>query len=48
VSSRSEVELVQENVCDCRDRVALLRARLYGWALRPSPRLRELEGEPHQ
>jgi hypothetical protein len=45
VSWRGDVELAQADLCDCHDRVALLRARLYRWGLRPSPRLRELEGE---
>jgi len=45
VSWRRDVELAQADLCDCHDRVALLRARLYRWGLRPSPRLRELEGE---
>jgi hypothetical protein len=40
-----EVELAQADLRDCRDRVALLRARQYRWGLRPTPRLRELEGE---
>jgi hypothetical protein len=45
VSWRRDVELAQADLRDCRDRVALLRAKLYRWGLRPSPRLRELEGE---
>lgn len=45
MSWRRDVELAQADLCDCHDRVALLRARLYRWGLRPSPRLRELEGE---
>jgi hypothetical protein len=45
VSWRGEVELAQADLRDCRDRVALLRAKLYRWGLRPSPRLRQLEGE---
>ena len=40
-----EIELAQADVCSCRDRLALLRARLYRWGVRPGPRLRELEGE---
>ncbi len=40
-----EIELAQADVCSCQDRVALLRARLYRWGVRPGPRLRELEGE---
>jgi hypothetical protein len=45
VSSAREIELAQSDVCYCHDRVALLRARLYRWGLRPSDRLRELERE---
>ena len=40
-----DVEVAQADLRDCRDRVALLRARLYRWGLRPSPLLRQLEGE---
>ena len=43
MSSAREIELARAEVCDCHDRVALLRAQLYRWGLRPSPRLRELE-----
>jgi len=43
MSSARDIELAQADVCYCRDRVALLRAKLYRWGLRPSPRLRELE-----
>lgn len=43
MSSTREIELAQADVSDCHDRVALLRARLYRWGLRPSARLRELE-----
>lgn len=45
MSWRGEVEVARADLRDCRDRVALLRAKLYRWGLRPSPRLRELEGE---
>jgi hypothetical protein len=45
VSSTREIELAQADVCDCHDRVALLRAKLYRWGLRPNARLRELERE---
>ena len=45
MSWRRDVELAQAELSDCRDQVALLRARLYRWGLRPSPRLLELEGE---
>jgi hypothetical protein len=40
-----EIELARADVRYCRDRVALLRAKLYRWGLQPSPRLRELERE---
>lgn len=45
MSSAREIELAQADVRDCHDRVALLRAKLYRWGVRPSPRLRELEGD---
>lgn len=45
MSRAREIELAQADVCYCQDRVALLRARLYRWGVRPSPHLRELEGE---
>ncbi len=40
-----ELELAQADVFSCRDQVALLRARLYRWGVRPGPQLRQLEGE---
>jgi hypothetical protein len=43
MSSAREIELAQADVCYCHDRVALLRAKLYRWGLRPNARLRELE-----
>jgi hypothetical protein len=43
MSSAREIELAQADVCYCHDRVALLRAKLYRWGLRPNTRLRELE-----
>ena len=43
MSRGREIELAQAEQCDCRDQVALLRAKLYRWGLRPSARLRELE-----
>ena len=43
MSSTREIELAQADVCYCHDRVALLRAKLYRWGLRPDARLRELE-----
>lgn len=45
MSSAREIEMAQADVRDCHDRVALLRAKLYRWGVRPSPRLRELEGD---
>lgn len=45
MSRAREIELAQADVCSCQDQVALLRARLYRWGMRPGPRLRELEGE---
>jgi hypothetical protein len=43
MSSAREIELAQADVCYCHDRVALLRAKLYRWGLRPDARLRKLE-----
>jgi hypothetical protein len=43
MSSTREIELAQADVCYCHDRVALLRAKLYRWGLRPDARLRKLE-----
>ena len=43
MSSAREIELAQADVCYCHDRVALLRAKLYRWGLRPNARMRELE-----
>jgi hypothetical protein len=45
VSWGRDIELAQADVWYRRDRVALLRAKLYRWGVRPSPRLRELEAE---
>ncbi len=42
MSSKQVVQL-QEEADYYRDRVALLRARLYRWGLRPNARLRALE-----
>ena len=41
MSSAREIERAQADVCYCHDRVALLRAKLYRWGLRPNARLRE-------
>jgi hypothetical protein len=43
MSSTREIELAQADVSYYQDRVALLRAKLYRWGLRPTARLRELE-----
>ncbi len=43
MNSASEIELLEADARYYRDRVALLRAKLYRWGLRPTPRLRELE-----
>ena len=48
MSSAREIELAQADVCYCRDRVVLLRAKLYRWGLRPDARLRELERQLHR
>ena len=45
MSSDREIEQAQADVWLRRDRVALLRAKLYRWGVRPSPRLRELEDD---
>jgi hypothetical protein len=44
VSSNGELELLEAEARYYRDRVALLRAKLYRWGLGSNPRLRELEG----
>jgi hypothetical protein len=44
VSSR-QVDELQAEALYCRDRVALLRAKLYRWGLGTNPRLQELERE---
>jgi hypothetical protein len=41
----SEIELLQADARYYRDRVALLRAKLYRWGLGSNTRLRELERE---
>jgi len=45
VSSSAEVERLQAEASYCRDRVSLMRAKLYRLGLGPSARLRELERE---
>jgi hypothetical protein len=41
----NEIELLQADARYYRDRVALLRAKLYRWGLGSNARLRELERE---
>jgi hypothetical protein len=41
----AEIELLRADARDRHDQVALLRAKLYRWGLRPSPRLMQLERE---
>ncbi len=43
MSRARDIEMAQADVCSCQDQVALLRARLYRWGVRPGPRMRELE-----
>ena len=43
MSSRREIEQLEAEADYCRDRVALLRAKLYRWGLAPTARLRALE-----
>lgn len=43
MNSSGDVEVLRAEVRDCHDEVALLRAKLYRWGLRPSAHLRELE-----
>jgi hypothetical protein len=43
VTSSSERERLEADACYYRDRVALLRAKLYRWGLAPTARLKELE-----
>ena len=45
MSSSAEVERLQAEASYCRDRVSLMRAKLYRLGLGPSARLRELERE---
>lgn len=45
MSSDDEVELARAETFYYRDRVALLRAKLYRWGLASNPRLRALEDE---
>ena len=45
MSGRAEIEQLVAEVDYFRDRVALLRAKLYRWGLGSDPRLRALERE---
>jgi hypothetical protein len=45
MSSRRELEQLQSDADYYHDRVALLRAKLYRWGLRPTARLQALERE---
>ena len=45
MNSGDEVELARAEAYYYRDRVALLRAKLYRWGLGSTPRLRQLEHE---
>lgn len=45
MSSKRDLELLRADVSYYRDRVALLRAKLYRWGLGSNPRLEELERE---
>ena len=48
MSSSAEIERLQAEASYCRDRVSLMRAKLYRLGLGPSARLRELERELEQ
>jgi hypothetical protein len=43
VSSAQEIELLEADERYYKDRVALLRAKLYRWGQAPTPQLRDLE-----
>ena len=43
MSSASDIELVEADARYYRDRVALLRAKLYRWGEGPTPQLKEFE-----
>jgi hypothetical protein len=43
VSSAKDIELLEADARYYRDRVALLRAKLYRWGHTPTPQLQELE-----
>jgi hypothetical protein len=43
LSSRSEIDQLQTDASYYRDRIALLRAKLYRWGLGPTEHMRQLE-----
>lgn len=43
MTSRREIEMLRADARYCRDRVALLRAKLYRWGLGSNARLQALE-----
>jgi hypothetical protein len=43
--SSGEIELLQADVRDCHDRVALLRAKLYRWGFASNAQIQKLERE---
>jgi hypothetical protein len=43
VSSAKDIELLEADARDYRDRVALLRAKLYRWGQGSNPELQKLE-----
>ncbi len=45
MSSSHEIEQLKAEADDCRDRVALLRAKRYRWGLGSNARLQALERE---
>jgi hypothetical protein len=45
VNSTNEIERLQAEASYCRDRVSLLRAKLYRWGLGSNARLQQLERE---
>jgi len=45
VSSGDEIDQLRAEAAYYRDRVALMRAKLYRWGLGTNPRLQELERE---
>jgi hypothetical protein len=43
LSSRSEIDQLQTDANYYRDRIALLRAKLYRWGMGPNEHMRQLE-----